>query len=84
MWAEFQLGYRKTVGEKLADVEGVNQIYFTLGDTNFIVISNLPSRGTVYSSVQHLLNRRSVVKRLTRSLKVVVGDEGGEPAVQVL
>jgi len=45
--AEYQEGYHDNVGEKLAEIEGVNQIYFTMGDTDFIVIAHLPSRGMV-------------------------------------
>ncbi|USZ73483.1 Lrp/AsnC family transcriptional regulator [Natronosalvus halobius] len=47
VWAEFEEGYHETVGRKLSDIEGVNQVYFTMGDTDFIVISRLTSRDMV-------------------------------------
>lgn len=46
-WAEYDEGFHEQVGEKLSDVEGVNQVYFTMGDTDFIVISRLSSRDMV-------------------------------------
>jgi len=45
--ASYDEGYHDQVGEKLGDVEGVNQVYFTMGDTDFIVISHLADRDMV-------------------------------------
>jgi DNA-binding Lrp family transcriptional regulator len=50
--AEFEEGYHERVGEKLGAIEGVNQVYFTLGDTDFIVISYLSSRQEVERLVE--------------------------------
>ncbi|SEP24572.1 DNA-binding transcriptional regulator, Lrp family [Halogranum amylolyticum] len=47
VWAEYGSEYHKQVGDKLGDVNGVNQVYFTLGDTDFVLISHLASRGMV-------------------------------------
>lgn len=63
VWAEFQPGYHETVGEKLADVEGVNQVYFTLGDTDFIVISHLPSR----QRVERMVERFESIEEIERT-----------------
>ncbi|MFC4246846.1 Lrp/AsnC family transcriptional regulator [Natribaculum luteum] len=52
VWAEFKEGYHDRVGEKLADIEGVNQVYFTMGDTDFVVISHVTSRQMVESLVE--------------------------------
>ena len=54
IWAEFEQGYHETVGKKLGEIEGVNQVYFTLGDTDFIMISNLSSRQQVERLVEDL------------------------------
>lgn len=45
--AEYEHGYHTNIGDNLADVEGVNQVYFTMGDTDFIVISHLHNRKMV-------------------------------------
>ncbi|MDS0473800.1 Lrp/AsnC family transcriptional regulator [Natrinema sp. 1APR25-10V2] len=52
IWAEFGEGYHDTVGEKLAAVEGVNQVYFTMGDTDFVVIAHLANREMVETLVE--------------------------------
>ncbi|THE64637.1 Lrp/AsnC family transcriptional regulator [Salinadaptatus halalkaliphilus] len=52
VWAEFGEGYHDEVGEKLSEVEGVNQVYFTMGDTDFIVIARLTSRDMVERLVE--------------------------------
>lgn len=45
--ATYEEEYHYEVGEQLGDVEGVNQVYFTMGDTDFIVIATLSSRDMV-------------------------------------
>lgn len=52
VWAEFGEGYHEKIGEKLADINGVNQVYFTMGDTDFVVISRLTSRDMVEDLVE--------------------------------
>ncbi|WP_323174578.1 Lrp/AsnC family transcriptional regulator [Natrialba sp. PRR66] len=39
--AEYSEGYHETVGDELSQINGVDQVYFTMGDTDFIVISHL-------------------------------------------
>lgn len=51
IYAEFGEGYHETVGEQLAEVEGVNQVYFTMGDTDFIVVAHVTDREMVESLV---------------------------------
>lgn len=50
--AEYQEGYHTIVGEKLSEIEGVNQVYFTMGDTDFIVIAHLADREMVQRLVE--------------------------------
>lgn len=45
--AEYHEGYHDHVGERLSEIEGVDQVYFTMGDTDFIVISHLAGRDMV-------------------------------------
>jgi DNA-binding Lrp family transcriptional regulator len=42
--AEYEENYHDDVGEKLANIDGVNQVYFTMGDTDFVVVSHLTDR----------------------------------------
>ncbi|ELY67554.1 Lrp/AsnC family transcriptional regulator [Natrinema versiforme] len=46
--AEYEEQYHEEVGEKLAAIEGVNQVYFTMGDTDFVVIAHLSGREMVH------------------------------------
>jgi len=50
--AEFRQGYQEEVGKALAEIEGVNEVYFMMGDTDFIVISRLPSRDMIETLVE--------------------------------
>jgi DNA-binding Lrp family transcriptional regulator len=52
VFAEFEEGYHEEVGEKLSAIEGVNQVYFTLGETDFIVVAHLTSREMVQRVVE--------------------------------
>lgn len=45
--ADYDEGYHEQVGEQLSDIEGVSQVYFTMGDTDFIVVAHLSSREMV-------------------------------------
>ena len=52
VWAEFGEGYHTYIGEQLSEIEGVNQVYFTMGETDFIVIGRLTSRDMVEQLVE--------------------------------
>jgi Lrp/AsnC family transcriptional regulator, leucine-responsive regulatory protein len=52
VWAEFGEGNHGQIGKKLAEINGVNQVYFTMGDTDFMVISRLKSRNMVKGLVE--------------------------------
>ncbi|MFB6268415.1 MAG: Lrp/AsnC family transcriptional regulator [Halobacterium sp.] len=42
--ADYDEGYHEEVGEQLSAIEGVSQVYFTMGDTDFFVIAHLSDR----------------------------------------
>ncbi|APW97511.1 transcriptional regulator [Halobiforma lacisalsi AJ5] len=77
VWAEYDEGYHEAVGRKLGDIEGVNQVYFTMGDTDFIVIARLTSRDMVeklveeYESIDEI--RRTSSKFAISTIKEDVG-----------
>lgn len=50
--AEFGEGYHEEVGKELMNIEGVNEVYFMMGDTDFIVVSRLPSRDMIETLVE--------------------------------
>lgn len=63
VYAEFGEGYHETVGEKIADIEGVNQVYFTIGDTDFIVISHVVDR----KMAESLIGDYEAIDEITRT-----------------
>lgn len=66
--AEFEEGYHESVGDKLGEIEGVNQVYFTLGDTDFIVISYLHSR----QEVERLVEEFEAIDEIERTSSTFV------------
>ncbi|WP_254547067.1 Lrp/AsnC family transcriptional regulator [Halomarina pelagica] len=68
VWAEFKEGYHESVGEKLSEIEGVNQVYFTLGDTDFVVVSHLSSR----QQVERLVERFEATDEIQRTSSTFV------------
>lgn len=50
--AEFKEGYHETVGRQLREIEGVTHVYFTMGDTDFIVMASLPDSTYVQKLVR--------------------------------
>lgn len=50
--AVYEEGYHEQVGSKLAAIDGVNQVYFVMGDTDFVVISHLSSHEMVKDLVE--------------------------------
>ncbi|WP_416841443.1 Lrp/AsnC family transcriptional regulator [Haloferax sp. DFSO52] len=74
--AQYREGYHETVGTALSNIEGVNQVYFTMGDTDFIVIAHLPSR----DKVEQLIEQYEVIDGVERtSSKFVISTIKNEP-----
>lgn len=61
--AEYAEGYHHEVGKKLADIEGVNQVYFTMGDIDFIVIVNLSG----HQMVEDLISAYEAIDEVERT-----------------
>ncbi|SEH43085.1 DNA-binding transcriptional regulator, Lrp family [Halopenitus malekzadehii] len=52
VYAEYEEDYHESVGERIGEIEGVNQVYFTMGDTDFIVIAHVTDRRMVEDLVE--------------------------------
>ncbi|QCC49400.1 Lrp/AsnC family transcriptional regulator [Halobellus limi] len=61
--ADFSEGYQETIGEKLSNIEGVNQVYFIMGEIDFVVISHLPNR----DSIEQLVNDFQDIEGINRT-----------------
>ncbi len=53
VWAEYDKGYHNQIGKQLANIEGVNQVYFTMGDTDFIAIARFSSRNKIVDLIEN-------------------------------
>lgn len=74
--AEYEEGYHETVGEQLSEIDGVSDVYFTMGDTDFIVTAHLPNS----SFVQDLVESYEAVDGVERtSSKFVISTIKEEP-----
>ena len=64
--AEYGEDYHGRVGERLAEVEGVDQVYFTMGETDFVVIGRLGGQEMVegligdFESIEEVIRTRSM------------------------
>lgn len=73
--AEYEEQYHKEVGEKLAAIEGVNQVYFTMGETDFVVIAHLSDREMVYDLITDYERIDEVVRTSSQFVIETVKDE---------
>lgn len=74
--AEYEEGYHETVGRQLSAIDGVSNVYFTMGDTDFIVTAHLPNS----SYVQTLVESYEAVDGVERtSSKFVISTIKHEP-----
>lgn len=74
--AEFGEGYQKDVGKALAEIEGVTDVHFTMGETDFVVISRLPSRAMVETLIEEFEAIDGIQR--TSSKFVITSYKGGE------
>ncbi|QCS41886.1 Lrp/AsnC family transcriptional regulator [Natrinema versiforme] len=73
--AEYEEQYHEEVGEKLAAIEGVNQVYFTMGDTDFVVIAHLSGREMVHRLISDYEAIDEVVRTSSQFVVETVKDE---------
>lgn len=61
--AEYDEGYHHEVGDQVAEIDGVSQVYFTMGDTDFIVISTLPNS----DAIERLITQFEAIDQIQRT-----------------
>jgi DNA-binding Lrp family transcriptional regulator len=45
-------GYSENIGEELQELRGIEQVYYTMGDVDFIVISRVQSRDQLHDLIE--------------------------------
>ncbi|WP_222918130.1 Lrp/AsnC family transcriptional regulator [Natrinema sp. SYSU A 869] len=73
--AEYDEQYHEEVGEQLAAIEGVNQVYFTMGDTDFVVIAHLSDREMVHRLISDYERIDEVVRTSSQFVVETVKNE---------
>ncbi|WP_368410769.1 Lrp/AsnC family transcriptional regulator [Haladaptatus salinisoli] len=74
--AEYEPNYQQRVGEELSAIEGVSEVHFMMGDTDFIVVAHLPNS----DHIQRLINEYEVIEGVERtSSKFVISTIKNEP-----
>lgn len=73
--ADYEEGYHEDVGEKLSNIEGVNQVYFTMGDTDFFVIAHLASREMVEELISNYERIESIERTSSKFVITTIKDE---------
>ncbi len=63
------------VGEKLSNIEGVNKVYFTLGDVDFILIAHLTNRDMVHRLVNDYESIPEVSRVSSKFVIMTIKDE---------
>jgi DNA-binding Lrp family transcriptional regulator len=66
--ATYEEEYHTRVGEKLSNVEGVSQVYFTMGETDFLVIAHLADR----EMVEDLIGDFEAIEEVSRTQSTFV------------
>ncbi|QFU84992.1 Lrp/AsnC family transcriptional regulator [Natronorubrum aibiense] len=73
--AEYDEQYHTQVGDKLAEIEGVNQVYFTMGETDFVVIAHLAGREMVHRLISDYESINEVVRTSSQFVVETVKNE---------
>jgi DNA-binding Lrp family transcriptional regulator len=76
--AKYEPEYQQHVGKELSAIDGVSEVHFMMGDTDFIVIAHLPNS----DHIQRLINEYEVIDGVERtSSKFVISTIKDEPNV---
>ncbi|QFU84559.1 Lrp/AsnC family transcriptional regulator [Natronorubrum aibiense] len=61
-------GYSDNIGEKLAAVQGVEEVYYTMGDIDFVVISRVQSRNQLNDLIGRIVEIDGVNETSSKSV----------------
>lgn len=56
VYVTHETGYSSDIGEQLRQIPGVTQVYYTLGDVDFIVISRSQDRDQMNQILNHIIS----------------------------
>lgn len=70
-------GYAEDIGEQLAAVDGVQQVYYTMGDVDFIVISRVQDRDQMNELLDVIVGIEGVNETSSRFVMQEMSPPGG-------
>ncbi|WP_129114697.1 Lrp/AsnC family transcriptional regulator [Halegenticoccus tardaugens] len=73
--AEYEEGYHEIVGSKLSEIEGVCDVFFTMGDTDFILVSRLADHRGVESLIEAFETIDEVERTSSRYVITTIKEE---------
>ncbi|MFC6962569.1 Lrp/AsnC family transcriptional regulator [Halocatena marina] len=80
--AEYDEDYHQSLGERLADIDGITHVYFTAGDTDFFVIAQLTDPDMVEDLISEL-EAVDGVQRTISTYTISTLRDGHEPLQQI-
>lgn len=73
--AVYEEEYHNRVGEKIGEVEGVRQVFFTMGDVDFVAISRLTDRTMVEEMFAELEAMDGIERTMSKFVISTVKDD---------
>ena len=61
-----ETGYAEDIGESLAGISGVQQVYFTMGDADFVIVSRLQNRAQLNDLINAIVSIEGVNETTSR------------------
>lgn len=69
-------GYSENIGEELRELRGVEQVYYTMGDVDFVVISRVQSRDQLNSLIERIVAIEGVNETSSKFVMQEFHDDG--------
>ncbi|MEF8831089.1 MAG: Lrp/AsnC family transcriptional regulator [Halobacteriales archaeon] len=66
VYVTHETGYSQNIGEQLASIPGVTQVYYTLGDVDFIVVSRTQNRDQMNNLLNSIIDINGVNETSSR------------------
>lgn len=75
--AEFDTHYHDRVGEQLSEIDGVEQVYFMMGDVDFVVIARLPTQKHAERLVKEYERISEIQRTSSKFVIATIKNDGG-------
>ncbi|MFB6157607.1 MAG: Lrp/AsnC family transcriptional regulator [Haloferacaceae archaeon] len=66
IYVRHEEGYAEDIGAELAAIDGVEQVYYTMGDVDFVVIARVADRDQLNRTIDHIVSIEGVNETSSR------------------